>query len=760
MAAAMVAAADGETSGGSLGSGSVSSAFAGAGLCVPDVLALMQEKARQAQEEESEAASAADKDKDKTPKKEGGDAADDEEEEDDRATIASEKGQEKKKGRWFDVARAQNTLKRQAGLILDKKTHEARTVKAMLEKEIASVGELPEEDQANYVAEVGIAEGRLKFLEACLQEDAARLNKLVQEVRDGTVSAPSSNYEKLRCCKALAAEMHQKAEAVSSESCVAAAKEEMGAAREPFVLLVAAAKQAGRDIANAKTARQKAAQQKRKLDAAAQAAVQEAPAKRHQAARVSSKPLFTFEVAEVRRVPDHAGDADPAKDPFDFSAPFIVTAPTGTPNPCPVPEAQPELDSFRMRWVGSPERIRHGRGAVSIGDRTISLKLAAFLSGLCRLQPATDELATAAGLSDAVQQALRPGLFAAKEGDAVFNEQEWLACVRYQVSGTRQVIATPALSLAACLPQAAVAQPPATVPFKRRLWSLFFNMGLQAYKAFAAEHPVYCCTVGPRELLYVPAGFVVAENISSAADVIGFRMSLAVPEHPEGAHALEELAKLSGLENAEAVPVGLNALVGLMRKRAPSSRGDSSTGNPGPGADARARADSLTGSAASGSGTCGAHLAPGAAANTEPKTNPEAEAAAGGRAATAGKNTALDQIAIAMAEAAEKAAAAKATAPTKETPKAGAAAPTAAAATASAQKDDDAKAAKAPAAKSAAAKAPAAKAPAVGKQPVFTEEELQASLQSLAAEPAGAAQSAAASSGGRKPRETTKKANK
>ena len=337
----------------------------------------------------------------------------------------------------------------------------------------------------------------------------------------------------------------------------------------------------------------------------------------------------------------------------------------------------------------------------------------------------------------------------------MFNEQEWLACVRFQVCGTRQVIRTPALSLAASLPEAAVAQPPATVPFKRRVWGLLFNMSLPAYKAYAAKHPVYCCTVGPRELLYVPAGYVVAESINSSGDVMGFRMSLVVPEHPEGVDALAELAKHSGLENAGAVPVGLSALVDLMRRRAPASHGDNPTRKPEPAAKDKARADSLMGSAARGSGTSGAHLAPGAGADEASKTGPAAAVGGGAATGTAASKTAADRIAAALEEgaakvaaakaAAAKAAAAKATAAAPDKLKAKAAEQRASAATASAETAATAAAAKAP-----SVKAPPAKAPATPAKVVFTEAELQASLSSLAEVPAGTAPSAAASSGGKK----------
>lgn len=717
MSTALVSAADGDGS----GSGA-SSAFGGGGLCVPDVLGLMQEKAREEQDEAQVTG-----DKDRTPKKEGEGAADDDDEEDDRATVVSEKAPppDKSRRRWFDKARSQNAVKRQASLVLDKKVHEGRAVQEMLQKEIASVQELPAEDQHNYTAEVAIAEGRLKFLVACLSDKEEDLAALVREAFAGAISAPSSDYEKLKCCQALQSWTQQRVETIVDERSLGAVKEEVATAREPFLLLVAAAKQAGRDIANAKMARQKAQQQKRKLDVAARAAVPEAPpAKRHQGARASSRPLFTFEVSDVKKVPVHPGDADPANVAFDFSAPFIVTAPGGTPTPCPVPEVEPELESFQMMWVGSPERLRHGRGSVSISDRHVQQKVADFLGGLCRLQPVPEELAATAGLSDAVQQALRPGIFAAKEGEVVFNEQEWMACVRFQVCGTRQVILTPGLSLAASLPgdaEAEVAQPPAkTVPFKRRLWGLLFNMNLPAYKAFAAQHPVYCCTVGPRDLLYVPAGYVLAENIAAAttsADVLGFRMSVVAPGHQGGLQALEELAKRSGLPCPMGLPAGLRALADLMRKPRDAAAGEES------------KTDHVV---------------------VESKT--DHVAAAGGGAAA--------EAAVAEATGAPAAAARAAAAPQAEgTPTVAPTPKTASAATTARGVEKSSNSAPP------ATPPPAKPAPGL-RQPGFTEGELQQSLKSLADEAAAAAKASAAAAsssaaaGGKKPTKDNKDARK
>jgi hypothetical protein len=92
------------------------------------------------------------------------------------------------------------------------------------------------------------------------------------------------------------------------------------------------------------------------------------------------------------------------------------------------------------------------------------------------------------------------------------------ASFRVQISGSRRVIATSAKMLLSYMKAKHAQTFPETIP-ARKLWGFFKMMDdaqIQDYSNFGGS--VYWCTLGPKDMLYLPAGWVLAEKCIKVDD--------------------------------------------------------------------------------------------------------------------------------------------------------------------------------------------------------------------------------------------------
>ena len=202
---------------------------------------------------------------------------------------------------------------------------------------------------------------------------------------------------------------------------------------------------------------------------------------------------------------------------------------------------------LKKAWPASPLRASHGRAAQPL------LEPAATAVQEAVIKAGGDEW-VGPGDSQDLQKALAPSIFLVAAGkDGVFQEKDSLACLRLTMSGHRDVcLAAPATWIP---PPAEPADgaPAAPALTSAGLRNLF--LGATAAEVAARKSDVYWATVGPKDVLYCPPGFIVCESVppGAAADVFGVRVGF-LPKAPSAAAVLLRAS-------AEAVGAGQSAAV-------------------------------------------------------------------------------------------------------------------------------------------------------------------------------------------------------
>ena len=117
-------------------------------------------------------------------------------------------------------------------------------------------------------------------------------------------------------------------------------------------------------------------------------------------------------------------------------------------------------------------------------------------------------------------------------------ERGHLACCRYSFSGTREVVLCPEEAIYAFLQ----IKNPGFKPSFKELWTFFRMMDGPLLQKFieseAGTSNVFFCTVGPGEVLLVPAAWCVCESVKGSESCVGLRRSYVDPEDAQAGKRL------------------------------------------------------------------------------------------------------------------------------------------------------------------------------------------------------------------------------
>ena len=203
---------------------------------------------------------------------------------------------------------------------------------------------------------------------------------------------------------------------------------------------------------------------------------------------------------------------------FNPSEPLIISNVTWD-----LPMAtQQRLESFKQLFKSHPLRASEGRAQKRLKQEEGADVLGARFAGLL---PASMQVPVP---RDEQRQhvAFEPAVFAMVPGQDFFStEVEQLASLRLSVEGHRTCLAarfTHLCQFAATIDGSSTEE---TVPLQR-CFSLLQHMTVDQCAKFSARFNIFYGTIGPKDAMYMPSGFVMAEVVCNRSDFFGVRMSL------------------------------------------------------------------------------------------------------------------------------------------------------------------------------------------------------------------------------------------
>ena len=283
--------------------------------------------------------------------------------------------------------------------------------------------------------------------------------------------------------------------------------------RQPLMKLCKAVSSAAKDVTSAVKSNKRVASQA----ANAKGAASDTPKRARgmtSAVSAASRKAAVFEVAVasgkqvqiVRLGPDNA----PASkaEAVDLSYPVIFSSGEWS---CLAKDAviQAALSQFQAAWVTSQIRISVGRGAQALTDPSssaVSQALSETVKNLLCQVPADAKY-------DGLRSSLAPVMFAAAGGrEHAYMEKDGCASLRLATQGVREVALFPPSSLKDISPATGGAAGSAMA----RLCTGLLSAPASAIQACCGD--MRCATLGAKDVLHTPPGWVVAERIHSAAN--------------------------------------------------------------------------------------------------------------------------------------------------------------------------------------------------------------------------------------------------
>jgi len=409
------------------------------------------------------------------------------------------------------------------------------------------------EESTRYAKEVQLAKVRLVFAKAVLAPDANspgtkdELATLIAgavgvqgggALGTGSTGAPCRSFATLMTMerlRKLVANTFEDVDSFTSQANIDAAKDQITAAREPCVELIAACRQAAREIMSAISAFDRMASQQAKKKDALAARANAASKKRSAGESADGEPAKKKRTGPTRHIFDfglaagttvvcfstHQAVFDAIRDNLAvLDAPFIVSKQEQL---VPTLVTEIALPSFLACWSSSPERAAGKRVAMAVTDKAIRDSVLEFM--VLRSIPDTAMLPSAI-TPPTLEATLAPSFFAVPQGtESAYNEPGFLASVRLQVTGTRTVVATPCFQLLAWLGTARDAAPSVGMSMQARLWHQLLNMQQEAIVEYTQSQLLIYGTLGPGDSMFVPPGWLIAESVAAGDDCVGVRAS-------------------------------------------------------------------------------------------------------------------------------------------------------------------------------------------------------------------------------------------
>jgi hypothetical protein len=285
--------------------------------------------------------------------------------------------------------------------------------------------------------------------------------------------------------------------------------------RQPIAKLCQAVSKAAKDLKATYNSKKRVAQQAPDSTPGSQ------PSKKHRVSgdtpKVGAKtsmPLFAAaqtHATKIRIVPltapdNEAPDLDP---PLDLAAPVLFTAGTWKSFDTE-PSVSAALQSFTSLWKAADARTTQKKASQKlVGDAAALVRssLSKPLQEWLQAVPSDDTFKD-------LETSLQPSAFASCSGtESVYIEKDAVPCVRLTIQGIREVAMAPVSSWGryGLAGQSALAGK----GMIQRICGSFMHAAPSVVQA--GHQCVYFATIGPGDLLYTPAGWIVAERVHQAA---------------------------------------------------------------------------------------------------------------------------------------------------------------------------------------------------------------------------------------------------
>jgi hypothetical protein len=504
------------------------SAFAGPGVFLPNMQSMQDELA----EDEARKKAKAESKKQRKSNGSAGSAADEEEGTDD------EPEPQQPKSNWFDegfVNRAKRTQETQQS-----KCEES--VNKTLQTAVQQLADAPQTAHDNPTREKETLKSRLKFLlhvagygevddwsaisgdafsNAPTNSEESQVQGLKQLIQScNEARPPCENYKQLEPLQAIKNSLMNGFQdlldkARSKEEVVAFVKA-IQSRRQPIAKLCQAVNKAAKDLKSTFNSKKRVAQQ------APESTPGSHPSKKLRVSGTTpgtpkvgaktSMPLFAAAQTHATKicvVQLKGPDNEVPDQPLDLAAPVLFTAGTWKSI-----EAEPALfaaaQSFTALWKAAELRTTQKKASQKLVGSCEALArsfLAKPLEKWLRAVPSDDSFKDLCG-------SLHPSVFASCAGsESVYIEKDACPCVRLTVQGIREVVMAPISSWAKV--GLAGQSSAAGKGMIQRICGSFMHAAPAVVQAGRSH--VYFATIGPADLLYTPAGWIVAERVQQTA---------------------------------------------------------------------------------------------------------------------------------------------------------------------------------------------------------------------------------------------------
>jgi hypothetical protein len=294
---------------------------------------------------------------------------------------------------------------------------------------------------------------------------------------------------------------------------VASIGKTIAAGRVRFESLNAAALRAAQELLSAHNVRDRMTKQQAKTKTSNSSGPPSGPGLTGDAKKGpnNSAPLFEFAPGNAHQVQTFPTAL--AADQSDFANPFLVSDPSMANTLREDPMVKVALSAFLASWAQSTLRSNPGRAMCKMAEEPARKVEDCILAELGKRT-----LAIPSDMAE-LQQTVRPKLFAAAAGnEAAYMEADFLPSFRVTLQGSRQVVMVQIAALASHL-----GSDLSKADGLSRCSTAAINLTQAKVNELIRAVPTWACTVGPGDVLFTPAAWLVMECVSAAAGQHGGR---------------------------------------------------------------------------------------------------------------------------------------------------------------------------------------------------------------------------------------------
>ena len=207
-----------------------------------------------------------------------------------------------------------------------------------------------------------------------------------------------------------------------------------------------------------------------------------------------------------------------------FDAPFIVSQVPWFKALCEADPMQAEIANFRSVFDSSPSKVQTGRGAIKLQCQQLSGQIAAQLVGMFPNGFEVKPTGAAEG-SKLLQANLGLAMFGyAANAELAAMERALLPCFRLGFAGTRMVAISRFTDVGEFVRQKTNQ---ANKPYSSNAIKKWFKEAPvpEIMECLNSGVRVWWATVGPHDLIYMPAGCVAMDRVLNSGDYIGVKMA-------------------------------------------------------------------------------------------------------------------------------------------------------------------------------------------------------------------------------------------